>query len=702
MFCFNEMFPRVVGIAALGAAAVLACGPYFGIEALQNRKEFLLAPPTISFEAELKALVAAPTDKLPVVESGNGRGETNRATVEARELSPAVLAGVTAMWKQSGGDAAYALGDGVPPAMRLYAAGAVSFLQGQAETAQRYFQNVLALPSEDRKSRELWAHYMLGRIAVRQENGKEAAAQFDSVRALVRQGTPDELGLAVASFGEQARVAWRHGEVANAVELYARQTAYGSQSGANSLVTIAGLILKDSDLLDKGIEDPVTRRLLFICVNGNNSPRFLTDFETSRGTDSTVDRIAAALDRYHLTRVEGAGLLALAAYSQGRFDIAQKFSALEDVPTSHWVMAKLALRRGDRETALRQYETALQTSQPATGDPTQTRMEFAVLRVSRGDYIQALDLFYRAAANEWNPTSQFNGFADYWGDASYLSERVLTIEELQDYVDHKVPLPPAPASEGKSESSRLRSVLARRLMRAGRRREALRYFDEQNAHGAAEQYGKAIDKASSWWRPRLARAEWWFRAAQLARHRGIDILAFEKEPDFAIWEGQFLKFDIPEKPKPADPYESGDERKRVHASKPERDVRFQYRLTAVDEAMKSADLLPAHSQAFAAVVCESARWVMDRQPERAGQIYLRYLKQGAYVRWGRDFGRACPQPDFAAASTWSIAGRQMNRLARHSRAHPVPAGLLVLSTVTGFVWLSYYVRAWRRRAAGLR
>ena len=231
-------------------------------------------------------------------------------------------------------------------------------------------------------------------------------------------------------------------------------------------------------------------------------------------------------------------------------------------------------------------------------------------------------------------------------------------------------------------------------MRAGKRREALRYFDEQKIHDAAEQYGNAIEKANSWWRPRVTRAEWWFTAAKLARNRGMDILGFEKEPDYAMWNGNFDASDFSgaKLQRPEDLYETEDEQKRVKASKPARDVRFQYRLTAVDEAKNSADRLPAHSQAFAAVLCESARWVIDREPERAGQIYRRYLKQGAHVGWGRSFGRACPQPDFAASSSWSIAGRQMNHLVRHARTHPVVTGLLGVLVVAMLSVLLFYVR----------
>jgi tetratricopeptide (TPR) repeat protein len=678
----NQMFARVVVIAVLCVAAIFACGPDFGIEVLQSREQVVLTPPTISFDNELKALAPPAGDKLPVVESAGGDG-LNRATLEGRELNPAALARVTQMWTQSSGEAAYALGDDLPMAIRLYTAGAVSFSHGQADTARRYFQSIVELPTEERKSREVWARYMLGRVALQQNNQREAAAQFEEVRMLVRHGAPDQLGLAVASFGEQARGAWKHGDIANAVELYARQAGYGSAIGATSLVAVAGWILDDDHLLDRAVQDPLTLRLLFIYLNG---------YAISSNAHSKMDRIVAALENHGSSGVAGAGLLASAAYAQGRFDLAQKLAGMEDVPISAWVRAKLALRRGDRETAVQEYEKALRTFQPVIGDPTTPQTELAVLQVGRGDYIQALDLFYRASANNRMPDSQWSTWSNYWGDAAYLAERVLTIQELQDYVDHRVSVTAGAKADPKSERSRLRSVLARRLMRAGRRREALRYFDDQTTRSAAEQYDKALGRANSWWRLRSTRAAAWFTAAKLARNNGMELLGFEKEPDFAIWDGEFTPYTNSDEPKPGDPYVSADERKRVYASRPKRDVRFQYRLTAVDEAAKSADLLPSHSQAFAAVLCESTRWIIDRQPELAAEIYRRYLAQGAYVSWGRRFGQSCPQADFAAASSWRMAGRRMDHAGRHARAHPVSAGLLSAAVVALLTWLLYYFR----------
>jgi tetratricopeptide (TPR) repeat protein len=663
---------------ALGVTVVFACGPFFGIEVLQNRREVLLAPPTVSFEAELKALVPAPTDKLPVAEI-NARGEDppDPAAIDAKELPPAVLERVSAMRSQNSGESAYAMGHDLPPAIQLYTAGAVGFSHGDNAAAGPYFQKILELPEQERKSREVWAHFMLGRIALQESNQPEAAAQFETVRALVKKGAADPLGLAVASLGEQAGGAWKQGSLANAVELYARQASYGSQSGANSLVMLAGRILDDQNLLQQGVRDQTTRRLLFICLNANSGRIFFVEPDPSDGGAAKVDRLVAALESQGLTHVEGAGLLASAAYAQGRFDVAQKLSALEDVSISFWVQAKLALRRGDSGTALTDYDKALKTFQPSMGDPASMMAEYGVVRVNRGDYVQALDLFNRATAKGWGFVPEYDGFTDYWGDAAYLAERVLTIDELRDYLSHQSPGRPY------SEISRLRSVLARRLMRAGRRQEALRYFDDAKIRSKAEQYNSALNTANGWWHLPQTRAEGWFTAAKLARDSGMELLGFEKEPDYAIWNGEF-EFNAGgnEGSKPGE-----DERRRVAASKPERDVRFQYRLTAVDEAMKSADFLPARSQPFAAVLCEGTEWVIDREPERAKQVYQRYVHQGAHVAWGRTFGRSCPQPDFAEVSAWSAASRRVNRLARHARTHPAYAGLAIASAIALMVYL---------------
>jgi tetratricopeptide (TPR) repeat protein len=657
----------IAALAALGVAVVLACGPFFGIEVLTARKETLLAAPSVSFERELAALVPPPKDKLPVVEANDNGDALDRQSVEAKE-SPAVLAS---------------------PAATQYAQGADNFNLGDGAGAKVHFQAVLALPDDsNKKTREVWAHFMLGRVAAQSGDAAEARQQFAATRTLVRQGAPDPLGLAVGSFGDEALVNWKAGDIATAVNLYAQQAAYGSRTAQNSLVTLAGLILKDEALLDKAIDDATTRRLLFLCLNQNNGAPFFVGFDTDEYGDrkngaNAVDRTVAAMERHHLSSVQGAGLLASAAYYAGRPDLAEKLAVWEDAPISDWVKAKVALQRGDRQTALPEFEKALKgfsASGVAPQTANQLGSELGVLRVSRGDYVQALDLFRQATRQN------DNGMGDYWGDAAYLAERVLTLDELQKYVDARAP--------STQQDGRLRSLLARRLMRAGRRKDAFPYFADPTVRIAAQQYAEALDKASSFWRWSGTRAEAWYTAALLARAKGMELLGFELSPDYAMYDGEF-DGGFTEPKHPSDAYQTDDERKRAAASRAVRDVRFQYRLTAVDHAMASADLLPHSSQAFAAVLCEASTWVIDRQPERAQQVYHRYLHQGAYMPWAKDFGRTCPNPDFASASTTNL---RVKRLKRHLHAHRLGAAGLAVAALAVLTTAAFLLR--RRYSGG--
>ena len=86
-------------------------------------------------------------------------------------------------------------------------------------------------------------------------------------------------------------------------------------------------------------------------------------------------------------------------------------------------------------------------------------------------------------------------------------------------------------------------------------------------------------------------------------------------------------------------------------------------MTDLTERPEPADLLPPRSQAFAAVLCEATRWLIDRQPEQAQSLYRRYLHEGPYVPWGASFGRQCPAPDFDKVER-EIRATWMHRIGR--------------------------------------
>jgi tetratricopeptide (TPR) repeat protein len=622
----------------------------------------------------------------------------------------------------SNGDAAYAAGDGLPPIVRDYTAGAVSYHHEQFTKAREYFTRVLSTPSDGRgEPRVVWARFMLGEIARLQGDEDGAAAHWAATRGLVRSGHDDPLGLAVASFGDEARLWLKPGTFAKAVALYAKQASYGSERARASLLMVAQQALDDPALLDEALRDATARNVIVrylytgkLSDDDHGPPP--TETKTPLAATDPFKRVLDVFEKQRVTQVEGADLLAAHAYTNGRFELAAQFAAYESTPVSAWIKGKLALRRGDRQAALRSFSEAVNGLPAPEGVRSRAMAETGVLRLSSGDFAQAMELFHAAVAD--GPKNEYVG-ADYWTDLAYLAERVLTLDELLPVVDRLAPplsqaerdaikkQTQGPEGQWRSESTteQLRELTARRLMRAGRYQEALRYFDaDEELRGTAKEYIDAMTVAHGRWQGAGTRAEAWFNAAKIARTDGMDLLGFELAPDYAVHDGNFGFFP----PKPEDlvtqankgpAAATAEERKRVDASRPAHDSRFHYRLTAVDHALASADALPHRSQAYAAVLCSATSWIIDSEPKRAAQVYARYLKEGPYVSWGADFGRECPEPDFAGAEK----RRWDERVAAVTwiyTAHPRRAtGGAALIVVAAIAWFALRNRMSLRRVA---
>ena len=123
------------GVALLaGAVIVHACGPFFPLQLLDNRAGTLSGTPNNSFAYEASHLVT-PGDHLQAPEAASvpaGQQPVDPAKAVLAGLSPEQVATLAAMAKAADGDAAYAMGAGVPEAQRLYAAADVDFAHALA------------------------------------------------------------------------------------------------------------------------------------------------------------------------------------------------------------------------------------------------------------------------------------------------------------------------------------------------------------------------------------------------------------------------------------------------------------------------------------------------------------------------------------------------------------------------------------------
>ncbi|MBB2174005.1 hypothetical protein [Gluconacetobacter asukensis] len=610
-----------------------------------------------------------------------------------------------------------------------------------AEHARKRFQAVLDLPDGEGQDRAVWAAYMLGRLqmdrllATGSGDAREAAAHaFAQARALARQNAPDPLSLAVASYGEQARSYLMDGRTAcgwkafltgapcadsidpanlkHAIALYAEQAARGSASGATSLLLIAAWAMADPRRTEHLIDDPLSQNLLVayaLARTGdiiNDDPRTASDYaapdrgglgyhDAARGiagngcpycTEIRTIRpnpaIVTLVDAIHARGVEHiahADRLATLAYRSGRYDLAKTLATMQPGALSRWVLAKLAIQHGDLAAAARYYAEAAKAF-PIVADGLapeeigRLRAEQGVLTLSRGQYVAAFDCLYAAAVNAGSQS----GVAF---DAAYLAERVLTVDELRHYVDAHIPAAQgqAPPSAAPPEFDAIRMILARRLVRAGRITESLRYFPaDDDPHYVtdgkpvpfrtwAKAYGNALRDARHRWTA-VGRAQAWFTAASIARAHGMEIMGTEQDPDYAVFNGGFTTgagrtvavlsptdsqptIPLTRKARTAaalsGPLVTEGERTRFAASEAAPYRRFHYRAIAVDQAENAADLLPARSQAFAAVLCHAAGWGMGADAE----LYHRYVRQGASVPFAKNFGQHCPAPDFQSAAT---------------------------------------------------
>jgi hypothetical protein len=352
-----------------------------------------------------------------------------------------------------------------------------------------------------------------------------------------------------------------------------------------------------------------------------------------------------------LKQIEGADRLAALAYHAGDYEDARLLADQLPGPLASWVKAKLALQRGNLEKAAAFYAEAVKafppTAQARVLDDGNLKLlpgETGVLALARGEYLDAFAILYQLADT-------------YWGDAAYVAERVLTTDQLRQFVDARVHVPtsiqpvgdePFVALSQAGPAAQLRDLLGRRLVREGHYSKAIEFLEYPDVRKKVSEYSHALEQAKGDWR-RINRARHWYEAAVLARTSGMEMMGSESAPDYFGVGGNFDE-GIGQS-SPGSSLVTDGERSRFAASATDPDKRFHYRYIAVEQAEHAGDLLPPRSQAFAAVLCKATGWMLSSHDDAAAhRLYHRYVKEGPYVRWAVHFGHSCPEPDFDEAA----------------------------------------------------
>ena len=689
---------RSAAIYTLIAAACLAlprmtpaCGPFFPNDILSKTDADLTAAPVSDFAMELerlkphdaatvKAVIPVKVEKfswgLPEVssygpaqtaaadladlqsalkESGAAQATIDKATQQLTafrktivDVQQAHLKWADREWDKNRGpepllpDLSGNHLDALPQEFADYQRGAIAYHAGKLEDARKSWLAVLALPKAQRLYRSTWAAYMIGRTYSASDPAK-AIEHFRLTRTLAKSGFHDALGLAAASIGWEAYSELHDNHYETALALYLDQAATGDLTAASSVREVAAKLLTDKNApLIRLAKDETSRRVITAWIISAHRDDYPDDSNALGEEHKSLALVwLKAIEAANIQNAPGLDHLAWLAYCAGDIPATKRFLARADKDSgiTLWLQAKLAMRDGNLAKAAEFLDQAAKffpeneewpdATESKDADPTfrprnRIRGELAVLKLARSQYSTALDLLLKGG---------------YWSDAAYVAERVLTPDEFKTFVDqHVYKTATQPSTEGYTPpdpNRQLRHLLARRLLRLGRWKEARPYFPTE-LQPKMDAYIAAIRTGNDAKTPKAQRAQALMTAAKIARFDGMELLATELEPDGAMDGGNFTSGKLGDPAKRGDAVNvlSDDERKRA-AIHEVPDQRWHYRYIALDHAWSAAEFMPDDSEQLALLCCEAGGWVKAQDPKAADRFYKLLVKRCPNTPLGR-------------------------------------------------------------------
>ena len=687
--CFKKY--TVISVFVLGGSISLvwACGPWFPNWLLIQGDQEILKAPSTHYKQELKRIRQDSSSMYKTVRSdkneaeqtldaaledlrdslmGSSMDQSRRAQVieEHRVARKSLLAYRKALHQWGAGSDTWLLKKPEPPAMSvpkvteglptefaLYFEGAIAFHQSDFTKARSRWLKVLELPESQRRYRSIWAEFMLGKLDV-DTHPDHALIRFRHVRSLVDQGFVDSLGLAASSLGWAARSHLRQSQYREAIDLYLEQLNTGDVPSADVSIrwTLDRAFRKGPRSFADLAQTPKIRRVV-------------TAYLTSRHRSPWDLHVPEEIELVNawVSAVEGATsekdplfeLLALAVYQRGLYDLSERLlgQAPRDGILSAWLRSKLLFRKGHIQAAMdmltqvvehfpnpQDMDATLHDSgatrsligdQPGliyrsalSNGSDQPQGELGLHLLHRGDFIKAMDTLLRAG---------------YWMDGAYVAERVLSLDELKEYVDRTWPALTSNASslngvrfstQEETTHYRIRYLLARRLARENQDREATAYYPSKwrEQHQLLAMNLRAGRSSAQ---PPALRAKALWDAARTTRYFGLELIATELGPDWAIHDGNFEEGVTLKARQSRDGNTkltpTKEELRRAAETRLEPFQRYHYRLRAADIAWNALQWMPDNELDTARAFCEAGDWIKNINPKAADRFYKALVRR---------------------------------------------------------------------------
>lgn len=659
--------PLLFVIATCCSVPVLACGPTFPNSFLLSGNEGrVLVMPQLDFTQEFQRLV--PAGGAP---AGGGVRWERTLAAEVLDLR-AALAEIqvpteqvdvtveryidmrrkikrhydgherdTDFWSTKRKEAVFEVGmeephlDGLPLEFLHYAKGAAAYRANDTDQAIRHWNALLELPEIERRYRSVWAAFMLGKVWLKIEPAR-AAPHFEETRALAGRGFHDSLGLAERSWGWQGFAECRLGRHSEAMHCYVRQyEAVADYDTIESLNGICRGVMRNQDIPSTLVTDPLSRRILTAWILSK-------DARWKRYAERWFD----ACERAGFPmEPDEADHMAWVAYKVGHFQEARELLNRSErhCLAGNWVLAKILLREGEIDEGL-EVLRGLVAHFP-TGEIGDVRAHLGILQLGRQEYVKALDMLARSG---------------YWTDTAYVAERVLTIQELEGYLnrhqdDGTLARCRYRVWQSWSDHSVLKNLnylLARRLARDEQWEKAERYYPS-DLKETYRRYWLNLSRSRDETLPSRKRAEGLFIAARLTREQGMELLGTEVHPDWRMYDGVYRQPGanaarladgsptLPEGPQALIQAlsASSDEKRKAMLHLPTPATRFHYRRVAADLMWECAELSPDNDPLTAAALYYGGVYLKGRDPKKADRYYKALVRRCGKLPFGQEADR---------------------------------------------------------------
>ena len=362
------------------------------------------------------------------------------------------------------------------------------------------WEQLLALPPEQRHYRTTWVYYMLGNLNSGTPHGIDF---YKKCEDSANNGFADTAGLARISYQR----AYYSGDHKKELKWWLFDIKNATDDGFNNYLNFFRYYLSDEMCLEM-MEDPILREALLLYLDYHQKDVFYKN-----------------MGKYKFRNID---ILAYNVYSKGEIDKAKEYIGLLEKPTllSYWVEAKIARHDGDVESAIgklikwlklvEEVDTEaslfIRTEEYSEDEDAWITDVYGLLGnalVFRGDFIEAAKFLAQAGQDSY--------------DLGYVIDKYLTLDDLIALSDtHKI----------------FSKSAFKEAFRQGKYELAMKY-GTRNQKKYLQSYLEYIKQGENKAVSDDERALALYNAAKVMYYRGMELCAANTSPDYAVWKGYY-------------------------------------------------------------------------------------------------------------------------------------------------------------------